>query len=117
VQIKLPLSKLYYTISEVAEMFDVNASLIRYWEKEFKTLSPAKNRNGSRKYTEKDIEDFNHIYELVKEQGFTIDGARKAITDKRLHPSEHSDDHQMDSLLKKLLSLQKKLLHLQKEMP
>lgn len=114
-QIKLPLSKLYYTISEVAEMFDVNASLIRYWEKEFKTLNPAKNRNGSRKYTGKDIEDFNQIYELVKEQGFTIDGARKAISDKKLHPSENSSEQQhLQSLLKRLINLQKKLQHLQK---
>lgn len=113
-KIKLPLSKLYYTISEVAEMFDVNASLIRFWEKEFKTLSPAKNRNGSRKYTEKDIEDFNQIFELVKEQGFTIDGARKAIHDKKLHPSEHADVDKLAPLLKKLQNLQKKLLHLNK---
>ena len=90
-------------------MFDVNTSLIRYWEKEFKSLSPAKNRNGSRKYTEKDIEDFNQIYELVKEQGFTIEGARKAISDKKLHVTEHPENQHLKPLLKKLLSLQKKL--------
>ena len=81
-RLEQPLTKLYYSIGEIAEIFGVNTSLIRYWEKEFKNLKPNKNRNGIRKYTTKDIAEFNKIYELVKERGFTIEGARKALSDK-----------------------------------
>lgn len=76
------LSKLYYTIGEVAEMFDVNTSLIRFWEKEFPQISPKKNKKGNRLFSQKDIATFNKIYHLVKEQGFTLDGAKKALKSK-----------------------------------
>lgn len=68
--------KLYYTIGEVSEMFDVNASLIRFWEKEFSIIHPKKNAKGNRVFTQKDIDNFRLIYNLVKEKGFTIQGAR-----------------------------------------
>ncbi len=76
--IDLP-DKLYYKIGEVAKAFGVKTSLIRYWEKEFKALQPKKNKNGSRMYTPKDIEIIKHIFHLVKEKGYTIEGAKQKI--------------------------------------
>jgi len=74
-----PTQKLYYTIGEVAEMFDVNTSLIRFWEKEFDAIKPKKNAKGNRMFTSKDIENFKIIYHLVKERGFTLDGAKRKL--------------------------------------
>ena len=73
------LTKLYYTIGEVATMFNVNTSLIRFWEKEFTIIQPKKNKKGNRLFTPKDIINFNKIYNLVKEQGFTLEGAKNAL--------------------------------------
>jgi len=70
------IKKEYYTIGEVARMFDVAASLIRFWETEFEDLNPRKNKKGNRLYTPQDIETFRTIYHLVKERGYTIPGAR-----------------------------------------
>ncbi|MFM1931165.1 MAG: hypothetical protein RL226_468 [Bacteroidota bacterium] len=60
-------------------MFDVNASLIRFWEKEFSAIQPKKGRGGNRMYTRKDVDTIRTIHHLVKERGFTLDGARKQI--------------------------------------
>ncbi len=76
--IDLP-DKLYYKIGEVAKAFNVNTSLIRFWEKEFKILKPKKNKHGNRVYTKKDIEKLNQIYFLLKEKGYTIEGARQKL--------------------------------------
>jgi DNA-binding transcriptional MerR regulator len=76
---KKSLTKLYYSIGEVADMFNVNTSLIRFWEKEFGIIQPKKNRKGNRLFTPKDIEIFNKIYHLVKTEGYTIEGAKKAL--------------------------------------
>jgi DNA-binding transcriptional MerR regulator len=73
------LNKRYYTISEVAEMFDVSKSLIRYWEAEFEFLKPHKNSKGDRRFTVQNVEQFSEIYHLVKEKGFTLEGARKEL--------------------------------------
>jgi len=73
------ITKLYYTIGEVAQMFDVSSSLIRYWESEFVPLKPQKNRKGDRRFTKKDIELLEKIYTLVKERGFTLEGAKKEL--------------------------------------
>ena len=73
------MSKLYYSIGEVAEMFDVNTSLIRFWEKEFKVIKPKKNKKGNRLFTQKDIDNLKKIYQLVKVQGYTLDGAKMAL--------------------------------------
>lgn len=73
------LSKLYYTIGEVAEMFDIKTSSLRFWETEFKQLKPRKSRRGDRLYTQKDIGIIEQIYTLVKERGFTLDGAKKEM--------------------------------------
>ena len=74
------LTKRYYTIAEVGEMFDVAKSLLRYWEGEFKEIRPKKDRGGVRRYTAKDIEKINLIFDLVKNRGFTIEGARKELS-------------------------------------
>ena len=71
--------KLYYSMSEVAEMFDVNQSLIRYWESRFDCLRPKKNKKGNRMFRPEDIEHFKVIYHLVKECGMTLDGAKRAM--------------------------------------
>lgn len=73
--INLP-EKRYYGIGEVAKAFGVNASLIRFWEKEFDVLQPKKNAKGNRKFTPIDIQNLKLIYHLVKERGFTLDGAK-----------------------------------------
>ena len=72
-------TKLYYSISEISEQFDVSKSLIRFWETEFSILKPRKNSKGERRFTKKDIEDFRIIYHHVKEKGFTLEGAKKEI--------------------------------------
>ena len=74
--------KLYYKISEVAEMFNLNASTIRFWESEFEVLRPRKNAAGSRKYTERDIRYLQIIYQLVKVKGYTLQGAKEAMKTK-----------------------------------
>ncbi len=73
--IDLP-DKRYYGIGEIAKAFDVNTSLIRFWEKEFDILKPKKNAKGNRKFTPDDVKNLEIIYYLVKERGFTLDGAK-----------------------------------------
>lgn len=75
--------KLFYSIGEVAAKFDVNESLLRFWEKEFDTIKPKKNTKGTRSYTKEDIQDIRQIYYLVKEKGMTLTGARKRIKEDR----------------------------------
>ena len=74
-----PTEKLFYKIGEVAEIFKVNVSLIRFWEKEFDILKPKKNKKGNRLFTVKDFENLKVIFHLVKEKGFTLNGAKKTI--------------------------------------
>ncbi|QDP86416.1 MerR family transcriptional regulator [Chryseobacterium sp. SNU WT5] len=78
-KVNLP-DKLYYSIGEVSKAFDVNASLIRYWEQEFPIIKPKKNKKGNRYFTPEDIKNLKMIYHLVKEKGYTLDGARVALT-------------------------------------
>jgi len=75
--------KLYYSINEVAQLFNVNASLLRFWEKEFTVIKPRKNAKGTRFYTKEDIDNIRLIYFLVKEKGMTLDGARKKIKENK----------------------------------
>ena len=75
--------KLYYSISEVAQMFDVNESLLRFWEKEFPQLSPKKGSRGVRQYRKEDIETVKLIYHLVKERGMTLPGVRQRMKDNK----------------------------------
>lgn len=71
--------KLYHSISEVSGHFNVAPSLLRYWESEFSTIKPKRNAKGTRFYTEKDIKEIGRIYLLVKEKGFTLQGAKDRI--------------------------------------
>ena len=71
--------RLYYSIGEVAQMFDVNTSLIRFWEKEFVVIRPKKNKKGNRMFTKKDVDNFHLIYHLVKEKGYTLKGAKESL--------------------------------------
>ena len=73
------LSKLYYSIGELAKLLNVNPSLLRFWEREFKLIVAKKNNKGNRLYSVKEIQEINKIYQLVKIQGFTIEGAKKAL--------------------------------------
>jgi len=73
------IEKIYYSIGEVAEIFEVNQSLIRYWEKEFDILKPQKNKKGNRLFTKQDINNLRIIYHLVKERGYTLSGARDKL--------------------------------------
>lgn len=79
--IHLP-EKLYYTIGEVAKAFKVNTSLIRFWEKEFDVLQPQKSTGGKRKFTPEDIKNLQAIYHLVKERGYTLEGAKIQLKEK-----------------------------------
>jgi len=102
------LTKSYYSISEVAAMFDVKSSLIRYYEAEFSFFKPHK-RNGERRFTPKNIEVFGMIHNLVKERGFTLEGAANEIKNMR---AQKKKKHLM---LRKLQSIRAKLVKMQKE--
>jgi DNA-binding transcriptional MerR regulator len=80
--IELP-EKRYYGIGEVAKAFGVNASLIRFWEKEFDAIKPKKNAKGNRKFTPEDIKNLKLIYHLVKERGFTLEGAKTHLKEEK----------------------------------
>ena len=77
------VEKLYYSIGEIADMFNVNTSLIRYWEKEFDIIKPKKNKKGNRFFTIDDINNFYLIHELVKSRGMTLKGAKKKLKENR----------------------------------
>ena len=71
--------RLYYSIGEIAEMFKVNTSLIRFWENEFEILQPKKNKKGNRLFTPEDLSNLKIIFHLVKERGYTLEGAKKKL--------------------------------------
>jgi DNA-binding transcriptional MerR regulator len=75
--------KLFYKIGEVASIFEVNVSLIRFWEKEFDILKPKKNKKGNRLFTKKDVDNLTIIYHLVKERGFTLEGANQKLKENK----------------------------------
>ena len=102
------ISKKYYSIGEVAEKLDLNTSLIRFSESEFEILNPKKNKKGIRKYTQKDIEIIEKIYQLLKKQGFTIDGAKKAFKRKKEADSE-SFQSQLENIKNRLIEIRKKI--------
>lgn len=79
----MELTKRYYSISEVAGMFEMNISKLRFWEEQFPTLTPKRDRAGDRKYTQDDIKHLQEIVELVDAQGYTIEGAKKALDNKK----------------------------------
>ena len=110
------LTKLYYSIGEVADMLDVNTSLIRFWEKEFPIIKPKKNKKGNRLYTPKEIKKIDRIYILVKENGYTLDGARKALKSKApiesIETSSASNSDSNTDLISRLEDVKSKLIGL-----
>lgn len=102
--------KLYYSIGEVAEMFDVNTSHIRYWEKEFDVINPKKNKKGNRLFTREDVDNFHLIYHLVKERGYTLEGAKKKLKENK---DEAVNNFELIRSLEKFKSF---LLELKKEL-
>ena len=104
------ITKLYYSISEVAGMFSVNTSLIRFWESEFDIIKPKKNKRGNRMFTKNDIDNFHLIFNLVKEQGFTLSGAK----DKLKHNNKQMRENW--EVIKSLKEIKTFLLELKKEL-
>jgi DNA-binding transcriptional MerR regulator len=107
---KREIEKVYYRIGEVADMFKVNASLIRFWEHEFDIIKPYRNKKGNRFFTKKDIDNFHLIYHLVKERGFTLNGAREKL---KANPEETTDHA---GVVRNLQKIKEFLLDLKKEL-
>ncbi len=102
--------KLYHSISEVSNHFNVAPSLLRYWESEFSTIKPKRNAKGTRFYTEKDIKEIGRIYLLVKEKGFTLQGAKDRIkNDKRSVNSDLEVIEKLETIKEFLTTLKQKL--------
>lgn len=83
--------KRYYSIGEVAEMFDISKSLIRFWEGEFDFLRPHKNSKGDRRFTPENIEQLRTIYILVKERGFTLEGAKRELKEQKAYQKQRDE--------------------------
>ena len=105
------IEKKYYTIGEVADQFNVATSLIRFWESEFDNIRPKKNRKGNRQFTKEDIENVRLIFHLVKERGFTLNGAKEMLR----HGTE-SVKKKMQ-LVDSLNDLKSFLLEIKKQLP
>ncbi|HEY9114002.1 MAG TPA: MerR family transcriptional regulator [Bacteroidales bacterium] len=99
--------KIYFKIGEVAKRFNVNTSLIRYWEREFDFIRPKKSQKGTRLYSKKDIERFEIIHHLVKEKGLTIKGAQDFIKAKK--ENREIDKIEVINTLKKTQNLLKEV--------
>lgn len=97
------VEKLYYSIGEVSAMFNVNTSLIRFWEKEFDIIKPKKNKKGNRFFTLQDIENIKIIYHLVKERGMTLTGAKKKLRENREDTMNNFEVVQTLTEIKKML--------------
>lgn len=107
--IDLP-EKLYYSIGEVADAFGVNTSLIRFWEKEFDAIKPKKNAKGNRKFTPQDIKTLELIYHLVKERGFTLDGAKIHLKENKQKTLDQFE------IIRKLESVKAELLKIKEQL-
>jgi len=106
------VEKIFYSIGEVAKMFDVNASLIRFWEKEFDIIKPKKNKKGNRLFSKKDIENFRIIYHLVKEKGYTLQGAKEFLKGSKIETVNKNAE-----VIESLKKLKAYLLELKKDLP
>ena len=107
--VNLP-EKRYYRIGEIAKAFNVNPSLLRFWEKEFKEIQPRKKEGGARKYTPDDVNTLQKIYYLLKEKGLTIEGVKKQLKLKNL-----SEDSNLE-LIQKLEQLKSDLVQLRENL-
>ena len=103
--IELP-EKRYYKIGEVAKAFGANTSLIRFWANEFDIINPKKNAKGNRLFTKEDVENFRLIYNLVKERGFTLEGAKQKL---KKNPGKVISNHEIISRLEKVKAELKKI--------
>lgn len=108
---KQPIGKLYYRIGEVAEMFKVNASLIRFYEKEFDIIKPHRNNKGNRMFTQNDVDHFHSIFHLIKEKGYTLEGAKLQLRGKR-----NATEAPQEEVLKSLLRMKRFLLELREQL-
>ena len=102
--------KLFYQIGEVANELGVNVSLIRFWEKEFDIIKPKKNKKGNRLFSKKDFDNLKTIYFLVKEKGYTLDGAKKKIKENK------NDNTDYLSIVRKLKDIRKFLVELKEQL-
>ena len=109
-KLKTNIEKLFYSIGEVAQMYGVNVSLIRFWENEFDILKPKKNKKGNRLFTKTDLENLEVIFHLVKERGFTLDGAKKKLKENK------KDTIDNISIIKKLKEIRTFLVDLREEL-
>ena len=107
--IDLP-EKRYFKIGEIAKAFDVNASLIRFWENEFVVLQPKKNKKGNRLFTQEDVKNLQLIYHLVKEKGYTLEGAKNKLKE---NPEKVSDNHQ---IIVRLENIKNELLNIKNQL-
>ena len=107
-QEKQPL-KVYYSIGEVADMFGVNTSLIRFWEKEF-VIKPHKNKKGNRQFTKADIDNFHLIYHLVKEKGMTLKGAQMKLRENKAETETNFE------VVKRLKAIKEELLQIKDQL-
>ena len=108
-QEKQPL-KVYYSIGEVADMFGVNTSLIRFWEKEFDVIKPHKNKKGNRQCTKADIDNFHLIYHLVKEKGMTLKGAQMKLRENKAETETNFE------VVKRLKAIMEELLQIKDQL-
>ena len=104
--------KLFYSMGEVAEMFDVNTSLIRHWESQFSILRPKRSKKGNRLFSPEDVENLKMIYHLVKERGMTLEGAKKAL---RKAPSESGVDRDAE-LMERLQRIRALLVEVREDL-
>jgi DNA-binding transcriptional MerR regulator len=109
-QIDLVPGKLYYSIGEVAKAFDVNASLIRFWDKEFEILKPKKNAKGNRMFTPDDVKNLQLIYHLVKERGFTLEGAKTHLKESKKKPLDTFE------IIAKLETIKQQLIQIKQQL-
>ena len=109
-KLKTNIEKLFYPIGEVAKMYKVNVSLIRFWEKEFDILKPKKNKKGNRMFTKQDMENLDIIFHLVKERGFTLEGAKKKLKENK------KDTIDTITIVKKLKEIRGFLTELRQEL-
>jgi DNA-binding transcriptional MerR regulator len=96
------VEKLYYAIGEVAEMLNVPVSTVRFWENEFDILKPMKNKKGNRLFTQADVKNLKIIHHLLKEEGMTLDGARKKLSGKW---DETDNKYEINESLQKIKSI------------
>ena len=106
------LSKLYYSIGEVGKLLDVNPSLLRFWEKEFQLEVSKKNKKGNRLFTIKEIENINKIYQFVKVEGYTLEGAKKALKSKELRQEMATSVKTNENVIERLEGIKAKLMAL-----